>query len=340
MSLGFAYDTRFLRSGKQLHFRKGVWNTIDGVIDESTIENLDLFLKTMEKLQSGNLIDKDELYIFSEKDRKHFNDLLSMDFIIENLFVTQDRAVKVLTGQNYFIKNEKNEYTLITDSDFIEENIQKFSSTYNYTFNRINEDELKKLFDINLFSKVNSLDYEKMKSDCEAKFSKAPILVLLSNMNIPLLKNLNQIASKEKPLFVGFLDGPFMIFLSVIPKVTACWECFEQRMHAFLRDHVLYNKFMNIPNNSPNTQIYNLQMTNLLHMGLQEVLTWNQIKMSKFMGRAMFVYLPTYEIHFHNIDRISSCNHCGYIAREECKNSNISLNHVLNEFLKEKGISQ
>ena len=62
-------------------------------------------------------------------------------------------------------------------------------------------------------------------------------------------------------------------------------------MHSFVKDHVLYNKFMNISNNAKKTNIYNLHMTNLLHLGLQEVMTWNQVKMGKFMGRVLFIYL-------------------------------------------------
>lgn len=62
-------------------------------------------------------------------------------------------------------------------------------------------------------------------------------------------------------------------------------------MHSFVKDHVLYNKFMNISNNAKKPNIYNLHMTNLLHLGLQEVMTWNQVKMGKFMGRVLFIYL-------------------------------------------------
>lgn len=338
MSLGFSFDTRFFIDGKKLYFRKGVWNTIDGIIDECKIENTDLFIDKLNKLQCGNLIENNEFEILSENDKKHLNELISMGFIKDYEHSSKDDAIKILTGQNYIIHTEKNEFTLITDSDFIEDTVEQLSQIYNYTFKRISKNETKELSDNNLFSKVNSLEYEKKLTKFKNLFIEGPILVLLNNANLPLLNNLNHIASKNCPLFIGFLDGPFMIYLSIIPKITACWECFEQRMHSFVKDHVLYNKFMNISNNAKNANIYNLQMTNLLHLGLQEVITWNQVKMGKFMGRVLFIYLPTFEIHFHNIERISSCNHCGYISRKESKNSNISLSHIVNDFLKEKGI--
>ena len=338
MSLGFSFDTRFFIDDTKLYFRKGVWNTIDGVIDKSKIENVDLFIEKLNKLQYGNSIETDEFEILSDNDKKHLNDLISMGFIKNYELPLKDDAIKVLTGQNYIIHTEKNEFTLITDSDFIEDYVNQLSQIYDYTFKSLSKSEIENLSENNLFSKVNSLEYEKKISKFNESFIEGPILVLLNNANLPLLNNLNHVASKNRPLFVGFLDGPFMIFLSIIPKVTACWECFEQRMHSFVKDHVLYNKFMNITNNAKKTNIYNLHMTNLLHLGLQEVMTWNQVKMGKFMGRVLFIYLPTFEIHFHNIERISSCNHCGYIAREESKNSNISLTHIINDFLEEKGI--
>ena len=160
-----------------------------------------------------------------------------------------------------------------------------------------------------------------------------PILILLSSINLPLLRNLNHLSSSSRPLFIGFIDGPFVIFLSIISGQTGCWECFEQRMLASLKDHVLYNRFFNLINKSEKLPIYNLQLTNLIHIGLQEVITWNQIEMSKFMGRALFIYLPTYEIHFHNIDRISSCNYCGYISQNIFNLNNIKLDHVLKDYI-------
>lgn len=336
MSFSFAFDTRFFKENEKLYFRKGVWNTIDGQIDISKIDNIDLFLEKMVLLQNGSVIEKEEIDSFSEKDKRHFDDLINMGFLINTEKPISTETIKLLTGQNYVVKNSNIDFTLVTNSDFIESSLTSFSDIYNFTFTRLEKNTMNELTDNNLFSKVNSLEFEKKKIHYSSLIPKKPILVILDYVEIGLLNNLNILASKERPLFIGFMDGPFLVFLSVIPKVTACWECFEQRMHAFLKDHVLYNKFLNIQNNSKSTSPYNFHLTHLLHMGLQEVFSWCQIKMSKFMGRVMFIYLPTFEIHFHNIDRISSCTHCGYISSESCKNSNISLNHILQDFLRNK----
>lgn len=336
MAITFAFDTRFLCDDKKLYFRKGVWNTIDGIIEKSKIDNLDLFLEKMLYMQQGQSIDNNELENFSENDKKHFNDLLAMDFIIDAKEYNHNDAIKILTGQEYKSEEQNNQFSLITDCSYIEKKIEELKEIYKFNCNVIDKMTINELSTVNLFSKINYMDYESKIDLYNKKFKNYPILVLLNKPDITLLRNLNYIASKEKPLFIGFIDGPFMIFLGILPKVTACWECFEQRMLAFLKDHILYNKFLNVKNNSDQTNVFNLHLTNLLTCGLQEVFTWNQINMSKLMGRAMFTYLPTYEIHFHDINRISSCNYCGYISREECKNSNISLAHVLDEFITEK----
>ena len=213
MSLGFSFDTRFFIDDTKLYFRKGVWNTIDGVIDKSKIENVDLFIEKLNILQYGNSIETDEFEILSDNDKKHLNDLISMGFIKNYELPLKDDAIKVLTGQNYIIHTEKNEFTLITDSDFIEDYVNQLSQIYDYTFKRLSKSEIENLSENNLFSKVNSLEYEKKISKFNESFIEGPILVLLNNANLPLLNNLNHIASKNRPLFIGFLDGPFMIFL-------------------------------------------------------------------------------------------------------------------------------
>lgn len=133
MSLGFSFDTRFFIDDTKLYFRKGVWNTIDGVIDKSKIENVDLFIEKLNKLEYGNSIETDEFEILSDNDKKHLNDLISMGFIKNYELPLKDDAIKVLTGQNYIIHTEKNEFTLITDSDFIEDYVNQLSQIYDYT---------------------------------------------------------------------------------------------------------------------------------------------------------------------------------------------------------------
>lgn len=159
-----------------------------------------------------------------------------------------------------------------------------------------------------------------------------PILVIQSFPNIALLRNLNKIASKNAPLFIGMIDGPYLIFLSVIPFQTACFECFETRMLSSLHDHVLYNKFLSASYVSNSENDYNFHLMHLLHMGLQEVCSYCKIKMSKFAGRSLFIYLPTFELHFHDILRVSSCSVCGALGKRRNRSGNENLNNIIKSF--------
>ena len=140
---------------------------------------------------------------------------------------------------------------------------------------------------------------------------------------------------EESPMFIGFIDGPFMIFLSIQPSLTACWECFESRMTASIKYHVLYNEFLKQDFQKTFNPILNLNITQLMHMSLQEVITWGNFKMSRFMGRVMYIYLLTYEVHTHDINRLSSCKNCGYISKQSAINNNLSLKHLILEYSKE-----
>lgn len=51
----------------------------------------------------------------------------------------------------------------------------------------------------------------------------------------------------------------------------------------------------------------------------------------------MFTYLPTMEIHFENINRISSCKTCGYMAEISNSENNANLGRLIDEYLKETG---
>ena len=112
---------------------------------------------------------------------------------------------------------------------------------------------------------------------------------------------------------------------------TGCWNCFENRMMTNVRDMVLYNRFKDIKPIACKTDVFNLHLTQLLHFGLEEVFSWNLLNMTKFMGRAYFVYLPTFEFHLQNVDRLSSCETCGYLSINDNSEDNISLQRIISE---------
>ncbi|MBQ9239009.1 MAG: hypothetical protein IJ191_06835 [Treponema sp.] len=329
----FSFNTRYFFDEGNIYFRKGIWNTIDGVLPFDQIDNSTLFIDFLNAVNDDDKEKSEKIQtMLSAKDTAHIDELLNNGF----LYQKEHEAVaigKILTGQNYSLHEQHVSFDFITDAPSLLRTVESLKNEYGYTYNLVQQDCIDTLSDIHYADKINAVQYEENRLRIQHALSaQAPKLILLQNINTALLRNINRMTEKA-PLFIGFIDGPFMVFLSVIPKQTACWDCFEQRMLAFVKDHVLYNKFMHTVPQGTEGAVYNLHMTQLLHMGLQEVFSWCLLTMSKFMGRCLFVYLPTYEVHFQNINRISSCPHCGYISALQNTQNNVSLNRVLSELI-------
>lgn len=333
MCYNFNYDVRYFFDKDNIYFRKGIWNTVDGVIPFSTLDDKEEFIKFLLSLEQDNKNFQEKIINkLSENDKKIVYDLAKNKFIIsENQNSSQ--ILQVLIGQNIEYKNQKIEFQLVTDMDFITEQLNLLKETYNYTYSKLPIELMNEIKDLNYLSKVDSILYKKRIDKIRTYISlDKPVLILLKNISIPLLRNLNE-ALENTPLFIGFIDGPFMFFLSIIPKQTACWNCFEQRMLSFVKDNSLYERFSNLEFFDTDTNIYNLQFTHLLHMGMQEIFSWNLLKMSKFLGRCMFIYLPTMEIHFHNINKIPSCSNCGHLSQIDNYENNALLSELMDNYI-------
>lgn len=327
-----SFDTRFFVEKDEIVVRRGVWNTLDGRINIKNLENVDSFNKVLQQLSCGELSDEEIRHTLSEKDYSVLLNLINEGFVSE-IKSNVGIALKALSGMDIGNTSQVS-FSLITDSDLISNTVRLFSNTYGYTCDIKSKILIDLMSDINYFDKVDPLGYQKRKNHIVEEFKQDPILVILSCANIPLLRNLNEIASHERPLFIGLIDGPFMIFLSVIPNVTACWECFETRMLSHIKDHVLYNKFIKCSLSKQSySEANNFHLTHLLHMGLQEVVSYSQVQMSKFLGRVAFIYLPTFEVHVHKLLRISSCSHCGYMEEKSSKIGNKNLKNIISNYL-------
>lgn len=328
-----AYDTRVLFKNNTFYFRKGIWNTTDGIINILKYKNAEKIKVLLLKLQSHNRICDNDFTEFQEDEMKIFTDLINSEFIVQTNSEYSHDIVKMFSGQNLKIPKKEDTFILATDIEEIKEIYLQNQKILKYNFETIRKDHFDELSNFNFFSKVNSIEYEEKIMKYRNLINKRPVIVMFQNPNIAILRNLNRIC-EESPMFIGLIDGPFMIFLAIQPKLTACWECFESRMNAFIKDHILYNEFLKVSFQDTFNPILNLNITQLIHMSLQEIITWTNFKMSKFMGRVMYTYLPTYEIHIHDINRLSSCKSCGYISKQSAINNNLELNRLILEYSK------
>lgn len=328
-----SYDTRAFYKDEKFYFRKGVWNTFDGIIDLNECENKDYMKSALIRIIKKERVNFDNIANLKNEDRDIIKELINSKFIVESNYDYSLELLQNFSGQVCSVYNSIN-FFLVTDFDEINDIFEFNKNIYNYSYKKLNESDFSKLKDSNFFSKINPIDYENKLSSFRELIGNTPVVVLLQNIDLAVLQNINKICN-ELPVFIGLLDGPFLIFLSIQPGITACWECFESRMKAFVKDHVLYNEFMNISFDNNFNRILNLNIMQLVHIALQEVFTWENFKMGKFMGRVVYIYTPTYEIHVHNVERIISCRNCGYIARKTSIDSNLSLNRLISEYIKE-----
>jgi len=331
----FSFDTRCIIDDDNIILRKGVWNTIDGIIPKNILHNKEYFISLMEKLAEGSPVSDKDISALDDADKEHIEEMRNSEFLVQCPSDYSYKIIDVFSGQNYNKIPKDSEFTLITDAPGAENLINSFKETYHLKPKIIEKNIINELEEINLFTRTNAIEYENKIAHYRNLLGTNPIFVLLAKPNLFLLRNLNKLADQKSPLFIGLIDAPFMIFLSIIPHFTACWDCFEQRMLSVLKDHVLYEKFSRVKHNTQEMPIYNLHIAHLVHIGLQEIITWNEFKMSKMMGRAFFIYLPTFEYHFNDILRISSCPACGYMSKEAASSNYINLKTMITQYTKE-----
>lgn len=329
-----SYDTRAFYKNEKFYFRKGIWNTIDGIIDLNECEEREMLKSVLIKFIQKEKVVLNNISDLKNKDKKIIEDLINSKFIVEANYNYSLEMLKNFSGQSCKVFNKSVKFFLVTDFEEIDDIFDLNKDIYGYSYKKMNDSDFLKLKDINFLSRMNPIDYENELAYYRQIIDELPVVVILQNVDLAILQNINKICN-EIPIFIGLLDGPFLMFLSIRPGVTACWECFESRMKAFIRDHVLYNEFMNISFENAFNNTLNLNIMQLIHMALQEVFTWGNFQMGKFMGRVVYIYLPTYEIHVHNIERITSCRNCGYISRKTSIESNVSLNRLISEYTKE-----
>ena len=100
----FDFDVRYFNDDKNFYFRKGVWNTVDGIVPYTNLDNTQLFneyllaLKNEDKNEQANIFQK-----FTDRETKVVEDLVKNGFIID---AEKDftKIAQILIGQNFNIE--------------------------------------------------------------------------------------------------------------------------------------------------------------------------------------------------------------------------------------------
>lgn len=149
-------------------------------------------------------------------------------------------------------------------------------------------------------------------------------IVLALTRNDPLLAmRLNQMNyTLDVPWIHGVIDGPF-IFVgpAFFSQAGPCYHCFEKRVTMNLREYASYQRYKE-------TLAVNDCMENKINKGspvmhvlaahlAMEVLNYHHLKTCFTKSKALSIYLPTMEICFNEVLRLSGCTVCGAVSQRD-----------------------
>ncbi|GAA2747097.1 hypothetical protein [Kitasatospora cinereorecta] len=161
------------------------------------------------------------------------------------------------------------------------------------------------------------------------------LVVHLGQASILALRNLNRLACHlEKPVVVGLVDGPFATVVGADSPRTGCLECFEQRSLARLEDHIGYHAFVGATASAGTGRANGVESLICAHL-VNEAVLLRSLGTSRFLGRALSIYLPTYEIQAQDVLRIGTCPACGHVARDIVREINFSSRVVVDRHVRE-----
>jgi bacteriocin biosynthesis cyclodehydratase domain-containing protein len=126
----------------------------------------------------------------------------------------------------------------------------------------------------------------------------------------------------EIPVLYASVDGP-ALFVGplVVPRRSACYECFETRVTMNLREGASYQRYKAalarsavLPGESP--LLAPVRALLVAHAALETV-NFATTGSGFAIGKVLSVYLPTMEIAFNEVLRLPGCAACGSVAERD-----------------------
>lgn len=150
-------------------------------------------------------------------------------------------------------------------------------------------------------------------------------IVLALTQNDPVLAmRLNQINYALGNSWIhGVVDGPF-IFIgpAFISKTGPCYHCFEKRVTMNLREYAGYQRYKEALikqfGHIGFRETVNPVLVSLLasHLAM-EIMNYQLTKTCFTKAKALSIYLPTMEINFNEVLRLSGCHICGAVPHRD-----------------------
>lgn len=145
-----------------------------------------------------------------------------------------------------------------------------------------------------------------------------------SSMNPMSLMKWNMIAHELAiPWIHGSIDGPFLFIGPLFfDRSGPCYQCFEKRVTMNLREHASYVKYKNMlmagKIEHTSTSPIQLPLIHLVasHLSL-EIINYLATGTGFTKNKVLSLYLPTMEIVFNEVLRLSSCPVCGPVEHRD-----------------------
>lgn len=345
-----AYGVRvLLGSHSELRLRTGIWNYEEAVIDFSTesaafAAHLRSAIATM---AAGTPYDPDVdsgLATLTALEQAAVRQLCS-DLRQAGLLVEADarergqRMIARLTGNSRTVlEKPRPTVVVVADTPTVVDEVSRVLARFGATAVAPDPAIHSRLRTVDLTSDTETFAAGEHLEELAAALAGDVLAVCLSQPAVPLLRTLNRVLLHSgQPAVFGFPDGPFVSLLACHPPYTGCFECFEQRSLARLEDHVNYHEFVVSGLSRPATADPGGSdpdgadadgISPLMHVlsGLTatEAFMVGATGASRFGGRLLNVFLPTFEIQVQDVLRMPSCPACGVVARQRLQEINFS----------------
>src|SRR5262249_30032389 len=132
------------------------------------------------------------------------------------------------------------------DSNYAKNAAATIAGQIELPMDMLDDNVLSTLIKIDLTTKTEALELTRQIENLQRYFAPYSCVIgCLGSPNISMLRNLNRVLIKvEKPLILGLIDGPFATVLSLVPRQSGCFECYEQRLMARLQDTLVYHQYV------------------------------------------------------------------------------------------------
>src|SRR5215813_17256 len=330
----------FSTNAEEIRFRKGVWNFNEAVLRLSGQDprSVSFLREIVGQLSRGNTVDFDQS---AQAHNINATELDELCEVLENLRHQQflelaaDRSaantVSALLGGGLSgfetHAGVARPVVFFTDSSYARSAAEAIAKEVELPMDMLDDDMLGRLTKVDLTSRVEALELTRQMEDLQRHFAPYSCVIgCLGKPNISMLRNLNWVLVKtEKPLILGLIDGPFATVLSMVPRQSGCFECYEQRLLARLEDTLAYNQYVREMAQAPETTNSNSAggYAPALHIlagaVISEAFLYASLSVLRLAGRAISVYLPLLEVQVQDLLRVPYCPGCGFIATAQMK---------------------